>query len=53
MSVEIWLKYSAKDKLQLPVVPEEIELASPFGVNSVSVAHRGSVTVPGFRDLKK
>lgn len=52
MSVEIWLKYSSKDKLQIPVVPEELELASPFGVNKIAVAHSGTVTVPGFRELK-
>lgn len=49
--IKIYLKYSSKDKLQLPVVPEELSLESPFGVNRVSVAHYGSVTIPGYRDL--
>ena len=36
--IKIYLKYSSKDKLQLPVVPEELTLESPFGVNKVNVA---------------
>lgn len=50
--IKIYLKYSSKDKLQLPVVPEELTLESPFGVNKVNVAHKGAVTIPGYRDLK-
>ncbi|WP_170061536.1 hypothetical protein [Rummeliibacillus pycnus] len=45
--IKIYLKYSSKDKLQLPVVPEELSLESPFGVNKVNVAHKGAITIPG------
>jgi len=50
--IKVYLKYSSKDKLQLPVVPEELALESPFGVNKIEVAHKGAITIPGYRDLK-
>lgn len=52
MAIEVWLKYSNTDKIRLPVVPEELELESPFDVNTVNVAQLGAVTTPGFRQLK-
>lgn len=52
MTIEIWLKYSNTDKIRLPVIPEELELESPFGVNKIDVAQLGTVTTAGFRGLK-
>lgn len=52
MTIEIWLKYSNTDKIRLPVVPEELELESPFGINKIDVAQLGAVTTAGFRGLK-
>lgn len=52
MAIEVWLKYSNTDKIRLPVVPEELELDSPFDVNKVSVTQLGAVTTAGFRQLK-
>ena len=52
MTIEIWLKYSNTEKMRFPVLPEELELESPFGVNKIDVAHLGAVTTPGFRQPK-
>lgn len=51
-SMNVYLKYSKKDKIRFPVTPAEIELESPYGVNRVGVAHKGEVTVAGYRQLK-
>ena len=52
MTIEIWLKYSNTEKMRFPVLPEELELESPFGVNTINVAQLGAVTTPGFRQPK-
>lgn len=47
-----YLKYTSKNKLQFPVSPETLKISSPFGVNTVNVAHKGEFTQFGFRELK-
>lgn len=31
MAIEIWIKFSAKDKFRLPVNPATISVSSPYG----------------------
>lgn len=48
-----YLKYTSKNKVMLPVSPEELKVTSPFGVNRIDVAHRGEITQIGFRQLRE
>lgn len=50
--IEFWLKDRYNVYMQLPVNPETIEYASPYGLNTVSIASLGDVAIPGERGLK-
>lgn len=49
----MYIKYSSKSKILLPVTPENLSFRSSYGVNRVNVAHRGETTTFGFRELKE
>lgn len=49
---KVYLKYTSKNKLLFPVTPSNISIDSPFGVNTIDVAHAGQFTTAGFRELK-
>ncbi len=52
--VEIWLSYdNEKERLQLPVNPESINVTSPFGFNTVEISQLGEATIFGNRGLKE
>ena len=51
--IEFWLKDRDNVYLQLPVNPSEIDYNSPFGLQTVSIASLGDVTVPGERGVKQ
>lgn len=48
----VYLKLNSSNKVLLPVSPEVITKNSPFGANTVKVAHKGEVTRAGFRELQ-
>ena len=50
--IEFWLKDRHNVYMQLPVNPETIDYASPYGLNTVSIASLGEVATPGERGLK-
>lgn len=50
--IEFWLKDRHNVYMQLPVNPETIQYASPYGLNTVSIASLGEVAIPGERGLK-
>lgn len=51
--IEFWLKDRNNVYIQLPVNPELIEYASPYGLNTISIASLGDVAIPGERGLKQ
>ena len=50
--IEFWLKDRHNVYMQLPVNPETVKYASPYGLNTVSIASLGDVAIPGERGLK-
>jgi len=51
-TAEFWFKVRHNIYLQLPVNPEAISIASPFGLNTVNIASLGEVAIVGERGVK-
>lgn len=51
--IGFWFKDSNNAYLQLPVNPSEIDYDSPYGIQTVSIANFGEVSVPGERGVKQ
>lgn len=51
--IEFWLVDSAGTYFQLPVNPEAIDYSNPYGINTLTIASLGEVSIPGERGLKQ